>query len=207
MVAPKSQSVLHSLINNREPIHTGRGTPRSRRMQIMEHTVVSGSVHIAGKQHQRVCTQIFVQICFRVLCEWGRGWEDSYVVYLGKILWNSRHQTVRSLSIGVSVQKLNLLHHLILKMTNSDKIPQKRAISSFQEDEPSFCSWLRFSFCFSPIQTFGCNITQRCRIWAPVFVYTCACVVRKLQNNSFKTIPFAAVAVKPLSYFSWMAPR
>ena len=45
---------------------------QDRRMQIMEHTAVNGRVHTGCKQHQRVCTQICAQICFRVLCEWGR---------------------------------------------------------------------------------------------------------------------------------------
>ncbi len=49
------------------PVHTGRRVPCNRRKQIVEHTVVNGSVHTACKQHQRVCTQI----CLRVLCEGG----------------------------------------------------------------------------------------------------------------------------------------
>ncbi len=51
------------------PVHTGRGAPRNGRTQIMEHIVVNGSVHTACKQHQRVCKQICVQICFCILCE------------------------------------------------------------------------------------------------------------------------------------------
>ncbi len=54
------------------PVYTGRGAPCNTRMQIMGHTTVNGSVHTGCKQHQRVCTQICAQICFRVLCEWGR---------------------------------------------------------------------------------------------------------------------------------------
>ncbi len=39
------------------PVHTGRRAPRNRCTQIMEHIVVNGSVHTAGKWHQRVCTK------------------------------------------------------------------------------------------------------------------------------------------------------
>ena len=53
------------------PIHTGRGAPCNMHLQIMEHTAVNGSVHTGCRQHQRVCTQICVQICLCVLCEWG----------------------------------------------------------------------------------------------------------------------------------------
>ena len=51
------------------PVHIGRGTPCNMGTQIMEHIVVNRSVHTAGKQHQRVCTQICMQMCLRVLCE------------------------------------------------------------------------------------------------------------------------------------------
>ncbi len=37
----------------------------------MEHIVVDGSVHTACKQHQRIFTQICMQICLCVLCELG----------------------------------------------------------------------------------------------------------------------------------------
>ncbi len=43
--------------------------PCNRPVQMMEHTVVNGSVH---KQHQRAFTQICVQFCLRALCE--RAW-------------------------------------------------------------------------------------------------------------------------------------
>ncbi len=36
----------------------------------MGHFAASGTVHTAGKQRQRNCKQLYVQICFRVLCEW-----------------------------------------------------------------------------------------------------------------------------------------
>ncbi len=52
---------------NQGPIHTGRRAHCNMHMQIMEHTVVNGSVHTGCMQHQRVC----VQICLRVLCERG----------------------------------------------------------------------------------------------------------------------------------------
>ncbi len=48
------------------PVHTGRGAPRNKHLQIMEHIVVNGSVHTACKQHQRVCLQICVEF-LRVL--------------------------------------------------------------------------------------------------------------------------------------------
>ena len=38
------------------------------------------SVHTGCKQHQRVCTQICMQICSRVLCEWGHKTVTSRVV-------------------------------------------------------------------------------------------------------------------------------
>ncbi len=50
------------------PIHTGCGAPCNTCMQIMEHTAVNGSVHIACKQHQRACMQIYLG----VQCERGR---------------------------------------------------------------------------------------------------------------------------------------
>ncbi len=53
------------------PVHTGRGAPRNRRTQILEHIIINGSVHTGCKQHQKVCTQIGMQICLRVLCERG----------------------------------------------------------------------------------------------------------------------------------------
>ena len=56
---------------NLGPIHTGCGAPCNMRTQIMEHTAVNGSVHTGCMQHQRVCTQICVQIYLRVLCERG----------------------------------------------------------------------------------------------------------------------------------------
>ncbi len=40
-------------------------------MQISEHIMVNGSVHTGCKQHQRVCTQICMQMSLRVLCELG----------------------------------------------------------------------------------------------------------------------------------------
>ena len=50
--------------------HTGRGrgAPRNRRRQILQHIIVNGSVHTGCKQHQRVFMQICMQICLRVLC-------------------------------------------------------------------------------------------------------------------------------------------
>ncbi len=56
---------------NLGPIHTGRGAPCNMRMQIIEHTVVNRSVHTGCTQHQRVCTQIGVQVCLCLLCERG----------------------------------------------------------------------------------------------------------------------------------------
>ncbi len=53
------------------PVHTGRGAPRNMRTQISEHIMVIGSVHTGCKQYQRVCTQICMQMCKRVLCERG----------------------------------------------------------------------------------------------------------------------------------------
>ena len=41
------------------------------RMQIVEHTIVNGSVHTGCTQHERVCAQICLQTCLRILCEWG----------------------------------------------------------------------------------------------------------------------------------------
>ena len=51
------------------PVHTGRGAPRNRHMQLLEHIIINGSVHTGCKQHQRVCMQICVQTCLRILCE------------------------------------------------------------------------------------------------------------------------------------------
>ena len=51
------------------PVHTGRRAPCNTCRQIMEHTTVNRSVHTACKQNQRVCTQICMQMSFRVLCE------------------------------------------------------------------------------------------------------------------------------------------
>ncbi len=59
------------------PVHTGRGAPCNTCMQIMERTAVNGSVHTGCKQHQRVCTQICMQICLCVLCEGASGEFDS----------------------------------------------------------------------------------------------------------------------------------
>ena len=53
------------------PVHTGRRAACNTCTQIMEHTAINGSVHTGCTQHQRVCTQICMQICLRVLCEWG----------------------------------------------------------------------------------------------------------------------------------------
>ena len=64
------------------PVHTGRGAPCNRRTQILEHIMVNGSVHIGCKQHQRVCTQICMQMCLRVLCE--QGLTDNQ---RGTLLW------------------------------------------------------------------------------------------------------------------------
>ena len=49
------------------PVHTGRGAPRNRRKQILEHIMVNRSVHTGCKQHQRIC----MQMCLRILCEQG----------------------------------------------------------------------------------------------------------------------------------------
>ncbi len=49
------------------PVHTGRGAPRNRHTQILEHIMINGIVHTGCKQHQKLCTQI----CLRVLCERG----------------------------------------------------------------------------------------------------------------------------------------
>ena len=35
----------------------------------MEHILINGIVHTGYKQHQRVCTQICMQMCLSVLCE------------------------------------------------------------------------------------------------------------------------------------------
>ncbi len=52
-------------------VHTGRGTPRNRRLQILKHTAVNGSVHTACTQHQRICVKFCIQICFHILCVLG----------------------------------------------------------------------------------------------------------------------------------------
>ena len=45
----------------------------------MEHTAVNESVHTACKQHQRVCRQMSMQMCLRVLRE--RGLRSSHCTY------------------------------------------------------------------------------------------------------------------------------
>ncbi len=65
----RNESMWVALSQNN--IHTGRGAPHNKHMQIMEHTAINGSIHTGCKQHQRVCVQICVQICLCVLCEWG----------------------------------------------------------------------------------------------------------------------------------------
>ncbi len=64
---PSILVLLKTLDLRRElgPVHTRCRAPRNTSMQIIEHIVVNGSV----KQHQRVCTQICMQMCLYVLCE------------------------------------------------------------------------------------------------------------------------------------------
>ena len=63
---------LKSGFRLRPSSHRTQNTSQQAYMQMVEHTVINRSVHTACKQHQRICMQISMQICFRVLCERGQ---------------------------------------------------------------------------------------------------------------------------------------
>ncbi len=57
------------------PVHTGRGAPSNRHMQILEHMIINGSVHTGCKQHQRfaprfACTSVCASCVNGALVNW-----------------------------------------------------------------------------------------------------------------------------------------
>ena len=59
----EQSAMFHSIID------LGPRSHRTRSTLQQAHIVVNESIHTACKQHQRVCTQICVEMCLRVLCE------------------------------------------------------------------------------------------------------------------------------------------